>query len=69
MTTKNDKLAREIEILEMDETADKSERQEELDWIVEQLTNMSDYNYKNFIKSVKHERKARHYRREMSSNA
>lgn len=46
-----------------------NERKEELDWIVEQLCGMSDENFKEFIRSVKYQRKADSRRRRMTPNA
>lgn len=46
-----------------------NERKEELDWIVDQLCGMSDENFKEFIRSVKYQRKADSRRRRMTPNA
>lgn len=46
-----------------------NERKEELDWIVEQLCGMSDENFREFIRSVKYQRKADSRRRRMTPNA
>ena len=56
---------------EMDSLDEESrnERKEELDWIVEQLCGMSDENFKEFIRSVKYQRKAESRRRRMTPNA
>lgn len=62
-------LSKEINALRADEDGKIAERQEELDWIAEQLTNMGDEDYRMFIKSIKHGRKAKRYRAGMSTNA
>lgn len=70
MTKKEEKeLAKEIEILESDESQIHNERQEELDWITEQLVGMDDANFKRFMRSIRHARKASYFRGEMSSHA
>lgn len=46
-----------------------NERKEELDWIVDQLCKMSDENFKEFIRSIKYQRKADSRRRRMTPNA
>ncbi len=70
MTKKDEeKLNKEIAALEADEDAQFAERQEELDWITEQLVDMDDANFKKFMRSIKFYRKANFFRGEMSSNA
>lgn len=70
MTKKEEeKLNKEIEVLEADEEAMFEERQSELDWITEQLVDMDDVNFKKFMKSIKYYRRASHFRGEMSANA
>lgn len=70
MTKKEEKeLAKEIEILESDESQIHNERQEELDWITEQLVEMDDANFKRFMHSIRHARKASYFRGEMSLHA
>lgn len=70
MTKKEEKeLTKEIEILESDESQRYNERQEELDWITEQLVEMDDANFKRFMRSIRHARKASYFRGEMSSHA
>lgn len=65
----NDELMAEIAGMEAQETEARNERKEELDWIVEQLCGMSDENFKEFIRSVKYQRKADARRRRMTPNA
>lgn len=70
MTKKEEKeLTKEIEILESDESQRYNERQGELDWITEQLVEMDDANFKRFMRSIRHARKASYFRGEMSSHA
>lgn len=70
MTKKEEKeLAKEIEILESDESQRYNERQGELGWITEQLVEMDDANFKRFMRSIRHARKASYFRGEMSSHA
>ncbi len=70
MTKKEEEaLNKELELLQADEDAMFQERQEELDWITEQLCGMTEDNYRKFMRSIKHQRKARAYRGEMSANA
>lgn len=70
MTKKDEeKLNKEIAALEADEDKAFAERQEELDWITEQLVDMDDANFKKFMRSIKFYRKANFFRGEMSSNA
>lgn len=65
----NDELMAEIAGIEAQETEVRNERKEELDWIVEQLCGMSDENFKEFIRSVRYQRKADARRRRMTPNA
>lgn len=58
----------ELATLGAQETEAHNERKEELDWIVEQLCNMSDENFKEFIRSIKYQRKAESHRRRLSPN-
>ena len=62
-------LEAELQNLEASEEEAHNERKEELDWIVEQLCGMSDENFKEFIRSVKYQRKAESRRRRMTPNA
>ena len=62
------KLMDELETMEAMDEECKNDRKEELDWIVEQLCNMSDENFKEFIRSVKYQRKAESHRRRLSPN-
>lgn len=62
-------LEAEIENMEACEEEAHNERKEELDWIVEQLCGMSDENFKEFIRSVKYQRKAESRRQRMTPNA
>lgn len=68
---KSDTSDLEQALNEMDSLDEEShnERKEELDWIVEQLCGMSDENFKEFIRSVKYQRKAESRRRRMTPNA
>lgn len=70
MTKKDEeKLNKEIDALQQEEELAFEERQNELDWIMEQLSIMDESNYRKFMKAVKHQRKANFFRGEMSSNA
>lgn len=70
MTKKEEeKLNQEIAALEADEEAQFAERQNELDWITEQLVDMDEANFKKFMKSIKYYRRASRLRGEMSANA
>ncbi len=70
MTKKDEeKLNKEIAALEADEELAFEERQQELDWIEEQLTEMDDANFRKFMKAVRFNRKAKFFRGEMSANA
>lgn len=62
-------LEAELANLEAQDEEVRNERKEELDWIVEQLCGMSDENFKEFIRSVKYQRKADSRRRRMTPNA
>lgn len=64
----SDALLDELSTMEAQEEESHNERKEELDWIVEQLCNMSDENFKEFIRSVKYQRKAESHRRRLSPN-
>ena len=64
----SDALLDELATLDAQEVESHNERKEELDWIVEQLCNMSDENFKEFIRSVKYQRKAESHRRRLSPN-
>ena len=65
----SDALSEELATLDAQEVESHNERKEELDWIVEQLCGMSDENFKEFIRSVKYQRKAESHRRRLSPNA
>lgn len=70
MTKKDEeKLNKEIAALEADEELAFEERQQELDWIEEQLTEMDEANFRKFMKAVRFNRKAKFFRGEMSANA
>lgn len=70
MTKKEEeKLNKEIAAIEADEEAQFTERQEELDWITEQLVEMDSANFKKFMRAIKYHRKANFFRGEMSCNA
>ena len=62
-------LIEELANMESMDIESHNERKEELDWIVEQLCGMSDENFKEFIRSVKYQRKAESHRRRLSPNA
>lgn len=64
-----DGLSEEISKMEAMDIEAHNERKEELDWIVDQLCGMSDENFKEFIRSVKYQRKADSRRRRMTPNA
>lgn len=64
-----DGLSEEISKMEAMDLEAHNERKEELDWIVEQLCGMSDENFREFIHSIKLQRKANSHRRRMSPNA
>ena len=65
----SDALLDELSTMEAQEAESHNERKEELDWIVEQLCGMSDENFREFIRSVKYQRKADARRRRMTPNA
>ena len=74
MTKKDEeKLNKELAELESFDESDQeqefNDRQQELDWITEQLVEMDSANYRKFMRSIKHARKASFYRGGMSSNA
>lgn len=70
MTKKEEeKLNQELAALEADEDAMFEERQNELDWITEQLVEMDEANFKKFMRSIKFYRKASFFRGEMTTNA
>lgn len=74
MTKKDEEeLNKELAELEAAEESDEQEefetRQGELDWITEQLVEMDDANFKRFMRSIRHARKASYFRGEMSSHA
>lgn len=62
-------LEQSITELENDIEPDYTERQEELDWMAERLCEMSKDDFRNFIASVKHNRKARILRGKMYAGA
>ena len=62
-------LEQSINELENDIEPDYTERQEELDWMSERLCGMSKDDFRNFIASVKHNRKARILRGKMYAGA
>ena len=62
-------LIEELANMESMDIESHNERKEELDWIVEQLCNMSDENFREFIRAVKYQRKAESHRRRLSPNA
>lgn len=63
-----DALLDELSTMEAQEEESHNERKDELDWIVEQLCNMSDENFREFIRAVKYQRKAESHRRRLSPN-
>ena len=70
MTKKEEeKLNAEIAKLEQSEQEEFNERQGELDWITEQLVGMNEANYRRFMRSIRHARKANFFRGEMSCDA
>lgn len=70
MTRKEqNELEQSITELENDIEPDYTERQEELDWMAERLCEMSKDDFRNFIASVKHNRKARILRGKMYAGA
>ena len=62
-------LEQSINELENDIEPDYTERQEELDWMADRLCEMSKDDFRNFIASVKHNRKARILRGNMYAGA
>lgn len=62
-------LEQSINELENDIEPNYTERQEELDWMSERLCEMSKDDFRNFIASVKHNRKARILRGKMYAGA
>lgn len=62
-------LEQSINELENDIEPDYTERQEELDWMADRLCEMSKDDFRNFIASVKHNRKARILRGKMYAGA
>lgn len=70
MTRKEqNELEQSITELENDIEPDYTERQEELDWMVERLCEMRKEDFKNFIAAVKHHRKAMNLRGKMYAGA
>lgn len=62
-------LEQSINELENDIEPNYTERQEELDWMADRLCEMSKDDFRNFIASVKHNRKARILRGKMYAGA
>lgn len=70
MTKKEEEaLQREIEQLESDEEQALQERAGEIDWMIERIADMSEKNFRLFIKTIKYQHRARMFRGEMSTNA
>lgn len=62
-----EKLMEEIAQIELDEDEMALEHQNELSWITDQLCDMREKDFKNFIRSIRYQRKANKYRKEMSN--
>lgn len=60
-----EKLMEEIAQIEMDEDEMMEQNTNEISWIIERLCDMSNNDFKNLIRSIKCQRKANHYRKEM----
>lgn len=60
-----EKLMEEIAQIEMDEDEMMEQRKSDISWIIDQLCDMSNNDFKNLVRSIKCQRKAIKYRREM----
>ena len=67
MKSKKDeeRLMEEIAQIEMDEDEMVEQNTNEISWIIERLCDMSNSDFKNLVRSIKYQRKAIKYRREM----
>ena len=62
-------LLDELAKMEAHDEAKQESRNEELYWIADQLCEMSDENFRQFIRYVKYLRKAESHRRRLTPNA
>lgn len=60
-----EKLMEEIAQIEMDEDEMAEQNTNEISWIIERLCDMNNSDFKNLVRSIKYQRKAIKYRREM----
>lgn len=60
-----EKLMEEIAQIEMDDDEMALQQENDISWMIEQLCEMTNRDFKNFVRSVKYQRKANHYRKEM----
>ena len=65
----SDALLGELASLEAQDEEKRECRSDELYWIADQLCEMSDENFREFVRYVKYLRKAESHRRRLSPNA
>lgn len=62
-------LLEELAAMEAQDEEKQESRSDELYWIADQLCEMSDENFREFVRYVKYLRKAESHRRRLSPNA